>query len=87
LIVHCLPSCHFSGRGLSSNKTLWASFLLESASLTLFLGGDGGYGPHFRQIGKRFPSIDWAILKTDNTARTGNTFIPYPNNWKKSFQI
>lgn len=72
LVVHCLPSRHFSGRGLSSNKTLWASFLLESASLTLFLGGDGGYGPHFRKIGKNFPSIDWAILENGQ----------YSKDWK-----
>ena len=63
LVVHCLPARHFSGRGLTPNNTLWASFLLESASLTLFLGGDGGYGPHLRQIGQRFPSIDWAVLE------------------------
>lgn len=63
LVIHCLPARHFSGRGLSSNKTLWASFLLESTSLTLFLSGDGGYGPHFRQIGQRFPAIDWAALE------------------------
>lgn len=72
LVVHCLPSRHFSGRGLSSNQTLWASFLLESESLTLFLGGDGGYGPHFRKIGKRFPSIDWAILENGQ----------YSKDWK-----
>lgn len=63
LVVHCLPARHFSGRGLVSNKTLWASFMLESKSLTLFIGGDGGYGPHFKKIGQRFSSIDWAILE------------------------
>lgn len=72
LVIHCLPARHFSGRGLTSNKTLWASFLLESASLTLFLGGDGGYGPHFREIGKRFPSIDWAVLENGQ----------YSEDWK-----
>lgn len=72
LVIHCLPARHFSGRSLTSNKTLWASFMLESASLTLFLGGDGGYGPHFRQIGKNFPSIDWAILENGQ----------YSKDWK-----
>lgn len=63
LIIHCLPSRHFSGRGLVSNKTLWGSFLIESSSLTLYLGGDGGYGPHFKRIGCKFPTIDLAILE------------------------
>lgn len=61
--VHCLPARHFSGRGLQSNKTLWASFLLATPSLTVFVGGDGGYGRHFRDIGTRFPGIDVAILE------------------------
>jgi L-ascorbate metabolism protein UlaG (beta-lactamase superfamily) len=61
---HCLPTRHFSGRGLSRNKTLWASFIVESPSgKRVFIGGDGGYGPHFKRIGEQFPSIDLAILE------------------------
>ncbi len=61
--VHCLPARHFSGRGLTSNKTLWASFLLETPSLKVYIGGDGGYDTHFAEIGKRYPGIDLAILE------------------------
>ncbi len=61
--VHCLPARHFSGRGLQSNRTLWASFLLEVAGLRVFVGGDSGYGAHFADIGRRFPHIDLAILE------------------------
>ncbi len=61
--VHCLPARHFSGRGLTSNQTLWASFLLETPSFTVFVGGDSGYGLHFKEIGKKFPNIDIAILE------------------------
>ena len=39
--IHCLPARHFSGRGLKSNKSLWASFMIESDSKTIFLSGDG----------------------------------------------
>lgn len=53
LVIHSLPARHFSGRGLVSNKTLWSSFLIESPSLTLYLGSDGGYGSHFKRIGCR----------------------------------
>ena len=62
-IIYCLPSRHFSGRGLTANQTLWASFLLETPSLSVFVGGDGGYGTHFAQIASQHPSIDWAILE------------------------
>ena len=61
--AHCLPARHFSGRGLTANQTLWASFLIETPSLTVFIGGDSGYGPHFKEIGNKFQDIDLAILE------------------------
>lgn len=61
--VYCLPARHFSGRGLTSNQTLWASFLLQTPSRTVYMGGDSGYGTHFAEIGCRFPDIDLAILE------------------------
>ena len=60
---HCLPARHFSGRGLASNKTLWASFLVESPSLNVYIGGDSGYGTHFAEIGRKYVDIDVAILE------------------------
>lgn len=62
-VVHCLPARHFSGRGLTSNKTLWASFLIDTPSLSVFIGGDSGYGNHFKEIGHEFTDIDIAILE------------------------
>ena len=59
--VHCLPARHFSGRGLRSNRTLWASFLVEASGRKVYIGGDGGYGAHYADIGKRFPRIDLAV--------------------------
>ncbi len=62
-IVHCLPTRHFSGRGLKPNPTLWASFLIETPSQKIYMAGDGGYDSHFEKTGKRFPDIDLAILE------------------------
>lgn len=61
--VHCLPARHFSGRGLTPNQTLWASFLLETPSRKVYIGGDGGYDTHFEEIGRQYPDIDLAILE------------------------
>ncbi len=61
--VHCLPARHFSGRGLVSDKTLWASFLVQSPTRKIYVGGDGGYDAHFADIGRRFGRIDLAILE------------------------
>lgn len=38
------PAQHFSGRGLhDGNRTLWCSWVIESAELKLFFSGDSGY--------------------------------------------
>ena len=62
-MIHCLPARHFSGRGLTANQSLWASFLLETPSQKIYIGGDGGYDTHYAEIGNRFPDIDLAILE------------------------
>ena len=61
--IHCLPTQHFSGRGLTSGQSLWASFLVEGREHSVYIGGDGGFGKHYEAIGKRFPKIDLAILE------------------------
>lgn len=61
--IDCLPARHFSGRGLTSNQSLWASFMLDTPSLKVFIGGDSGYDTHFAEIGKAYPNIDLAILE------------------------
>lgn len=38
------------------------SYVLESGSLKIFIGGDSGYDTHFSDIGKKFGPIDLAIL-------------------------
>lgn len=62
-LIHCLPTRHFSGRFLKSNQALWASFLIETPSQKIYMGGDGGYDTHFAEIGKKYPGIDLAILE------------------------
>ncbi len=57
------PARHFSGRGPNPNKTLWASFVLKTPSLQIFIGGDGGYDTHFADIGNKFGEFDLAILE------------------------
>lgn len=61
--IYCLPSRHFSGRSLFPNRSLWASYLIETPSRKIYIGGDGGYDSHFAEIGKQFKDIDLAILE------------------------
>jgi L-ascorbate metabolism protein UlaG (beta-lactamase superfamily) len=57
------PARHFSGRGLTRGKTLWSSFVLKAGGYTIYIGGDSGYGPHFKTIGEKFGSMDLVILE------------------------
>jgi L-ascorbate metabolism protein UlaG (beta-lactamase superfamily) len=62
-IVQTTPARHFSGRGFKRNRSMWMSFVLQTPTLKLFLGGDSGYDTHFDEIGKQYGPFDLAILE------------------------
>lgn len=58
------PARHFSGRSIGdANKTLWASWVIESPSHRIYFSGDSGYGPHFQQIGEKMGPFDFALIE------------------------
>lgn len=57
------PARHFSGRGLKRDQAIWASFVLETPQQKIYLGGDSGYGDHFKKIGEKYGTLDLAILE------------------------
>jgi L-ascorbate metabolism protein UlaG (beta-lactamase superfamily) len=61
--AHVLTARHFSGRGFTRNNTLWASYLLESPSIKIYIGGDSGYDTHFAEIGEKYGPIDISIIE------------------------
>jgi L-ascorbate metabolism protein UlaG (beta-lactamase superfamily) len=62
LQIHTTPARHFSGRGLTRNKSLWVGFALVSPTRRIFFSGDSGYAPHFAEVGKRYGPFDWVAL-------------------------
>ena len=66
------PGRHFSGRWLKRNTSLWSSFVVQTDSMKLFIGGDSGYGKHFKAIGEQYGPFDVAILENGQ----------YNENWK-----
>lgn len=61
----CLPAQHWSLRiNQKRNRSLWASYLLITPSVTIYFGGDSGYFKGFREIGARYPGIDYAFMAT-----------------------
>ncbi|MBB4805790.1 L-ascorbate metabolism protein UlaG (beta-lactamase superfamily) [Chryseobacterium defluvii] len=57
------PARHFSGRKVKRNVTLWTSYVLETPTKKIFLGGDSGYDTHFKIIGDTYGPFDYAIIE------------------------
>jgi L-ascorbate metabolism protein UlaG (beta-lactamase superfamily) len=62
-IVNTVPARHFSGRGFKRNISLWTSFVLQTPTQKIFIGGDSGYDHHFKTVGETFGPFDLAILE------------------------
>lgn len=60
--IHLVTASHYSGRTLTRNRSLWAGFMLETPDRRIFFSGDGGYGPHFADIGRRYGAPDIALM-------------------------
>lgn len=59
------PAQHFSGRGLfDRDKTLWASWVIQSDNAKLFFSGDSGYFDGFKEIGERYGPFDITMIET-----------------------
>lgn len=70
--AHTVPARHFSGRGFTRNQALWTSFVLQTPTMQIFIGGDSGYDKHFAEIGKTFGAFDLVILENGQ----------YDKSWK-----
>jgi N-acyl-phosphatidylethanolamine-hydrolysing phospholipase D len=59
----CLPAQHWSFRlGQRRDRSLWCSWLIETAPRRFYFAGDSGYFVGFREFGRRFGPIDVAFL-------------------------
>ncbi len=75
------PARHFSGRRITRNTTLWTSFVLKTSKYTIFLGGDSGYGKHFKKIGDQFGPFDLAILESGQYNDAWHYIHSLPDEW------
>jgi L-ascorbate metabolism protein UlaG (beta-lactamase superfamily) len=63
--VTLVPTRHWSARGLfDRNRTLWASFVLETGAGKIYIVCDSGYGEgkHFRRVAQAHGPLRLAIL-------------------------
>ena len=62
LNLTCTPARHFSGRFLSRNSTLWASWVLAGPDNRVYFAGDTGYTRGFAEIGSRYGPFDLTLM-------------------------
>lgn len=63
LTVALAPSLHYSGRNpLRGNSTLWGGWIILGKNTRLYYSGDGGYGSHFKEVGKKYGPFDITLL-------------------------
>ena len=62
LTLVCTPARHFSGRLLSRNTTLWASWVIAGPRHRAFFGGDTGYTKSFAEIGMDHGPFDLTLM-------------------------
>ena len=62
LTLVCTPARHFSGRLLTRNTTLWASWVIAGPRHRAFFGGDTGYTKSFTGIGVDHGPFDLSLL-------------------------
>jgi L-ascorbate metabolism protein UlaG (beta-lactamase superfamily) len=64
LTLAATPARHFSGRWLTRNNTLWASWVIRGKQHRVFFGGDSGYFNGFKQIGNKYGPFDITLLES-----------------------
>lgn len=57
------PAQHFSGRGLSRDGTLWASWVVAGPTHRVFYTGDTGYFDGFARIGEEHGPFDATLVQ------------------------
>jgi len=63
--IHCLPAQHWSHRVFGGrNTSLWASFMIITPKTNIYFGGDSGYFIGYREFGKKYSKIDYALIPT-----------------------
>jgi L-ascorbate metabolism protein UlaG (beta-lactamase superfamily) len=62
LTLACTPARHFSGRFISRNTTLWASWVIAGPRHRVYFGGDTGYTKSFADIGSDHGPFDLTLM-------------------------
>ncbi|MBU2550850.1 MAG: MBL fold metallo-hydrolase [Proteobacteria bacterium] len=64
------PARHFSGRSVSADKTLWASWTVAGPGHRVFFSGDTGAMGLFEKVGELYGPFDLTLIKIGAYGRT-----------------
>lgn len=79
LTIHSTPSRHFAGRGANNRaKSFWGGWVIQSDTEKIYFSGDGGYGSHFKEIGKRLGPFDFGIMECGQYNELWHKIHMYP---------
>jgi L-ascorbate metabolism protein UlaG (beta-lactamase superfamily) len=82
------PAQHFSGRTLGGrNKTLWASWVIQSERRKVFFSGDTGLTPAFEAIGRAHGPFDLVMLEIGAYHPRWGTIHLGPENALEAFRM
>lgn len=58
------PTRHFAGRGaFDRQKSLWGGWVFDFGGKKIWFSGDGGYGDHFKEVGRRLGPFDFGLME------------------------
>jgi L-ascorbate metabolism protein UlaG (beta-lactamase superfamily) len=64
LTIALTPARHFSGRDpFNIDTTLWGGWVILGNKTRLYTSGDGGYDPHFKEIGKKYGPFNITLIE------------------------
>ncbi|WP_319507055.1 MBL fold metallo-hydrolase [uncultured Methanolobus sp.] len=64
LTVALTHSRHGSGRDpFNIDTTLWGGWVILGSKTRIYTSGDGGYGPHFKEIGNQYGPFDITLIE------------------------
>jgi len=82
------PAQHFSGRSLHDrNRTLWASWVINSDRHRVFFSGDTGLTPEFTDIAKQYGPFDLTMLEIGAWHPAWGTIHLGPENALEAFAM
>ena len=82
------PAQHFSGRSATDrNRTLWASWVIQTDQHKVFFSGDTGISPQYEEIGRAHGPFDLVMLEIGAFHPSWSGIHLGPDNALKVFQM